>query len=575
MQSRWSDMRAALTRVKDAASRVLAIRLIVEYVLPLACIGGLFFVLYGPALGARFVTADEIALATRAYQVSIAKTSGFVTFVSQASDMTWSDIHASFYRPVFWSIQALEIMAFGQNMFLWRLTNLIVGTLTCFMLYRAARNVKAPHIAAGFFVLWVMIASGESAAIWAETGPTGWTGMLFTAASLWCVTRAAGQPRANAWDVAVVILVLLAGLTKENYLIVFPAVLLFRLALHKLRHQVTWRQSVVDLRAPLIAGAAIVLARVAAEPLLLSSFGGYGARYAGSSTLIASLPKWPAFLADISAETAYYIPLLVGLIVVEAGSWRDPWRTILLLSLALGIVWLLPQLVLFHGRLVVRYAYPGLIAFAAVNAAGLSILWTRRLWAALIVCLAVSLFGLRSSSEGVFQAASQLQATSVASDRMISCVESSSGRDQAVVVAFDPTRGASLINLLELPFIARGLPSPVHIAPVFKPGGRAVYAQEQAAGGWPDVLNTWPGADSLQPSQVGAIVLMVARSDFIKSAPAWYVDTAWQVQKFTEPVSMWSPFEGTHQVDQVRINILIPAQAGSGYRQVCQTADSQ
>src|SRR5258708_28749983 len=155
------------------------------------------------------------------------------------------------WRPFYRGVRLVETWLLGPHPLPWRIVVWSMSIATLVLLYLALRRLGISFAIAGFCLLGIALYRGVTS-IWYTLGPAELLGTLLTAAALYAMVRASQRSRANRWDAAMLILLVLAANTKESFILTIPAFLLMRWALQCYYQQQSWRQALVSLRVPFI-----------------------------------------------------------------------------------------------------------------------------------------------------------------------------------------------------------------------------------------------------------------------------------------------------------------------------------
>jgi hypothetical protein len=550
------------------------LRFLIEYVIPFIVIIALFFVLFEPALRATFRLHEDPAAVIGTTDLL---NSNHGALLPTVWDLVKGDLPFGRFRPIYFLYVVAGATAFGFNITGWHIVGLVVGIFTCMFFYRAARDGGMPIIGAAFFGLWLIVTGLSSTALWVRFVPAETPAMLILAVACWATIKACQRlPQANRWDALVLLLLACAGLTKENFVLVIPAVILFRLIYNWRRYAISWPDNFKGLRY-VIATAGLIIAVQLTIDVLLLRVGGYSAVVVGGSAATLNPLDWiTRFAKTYDLGWLYFLPLLIGLIVADGLGRGNDGRQIALMTFLLAVIWLAPQFALYQGRLIDRYLYPAWVAVALSGAVAVSIIWASRRVVTIIAAFAVILAGLVSPLAGTTSSASHIHAESFALDRLLRCTVQQSQSGQAVIIVVDPASNYEPLYSVEILLPLKGLTSRSYEYPVYRhPGESGAYTGAVGPQSLDPVADK-ASVEALHSNQVAAIILLDSKALFEATKPSWFIASDWQVQHFSEPVYALWLLDGFAQVDSVRMNMLIPRPDGSqstNYKPVCATAD--
>jgi len=322
------------------------------------------------------------------------------------------------FRPV---TQALEIYLprlLGTEASHWHAALLLLTGLACAALYLAGQGVFASAPLAGLFALMVMLAPdpGPARTWYMMSTKAEAVGTLLVACAIFAASRAALGRRARSWDSAAILCALLAGLTKEPFVLVLPALAALRIWLEAREARISeWQGARRLLRLmALYAGVFVALMVAIALTVSASSVASYGgATLRSSSVFLAGLSS---ILLHLPQQSIWFIPaILCAYALWRAGGFAGAMRTAAP-ALAIGALWIVPQVLLYAGRggMWDHYWLPCTIGIAGLNTAALAYLsGTSNAWlfrAALIAVLLWTANGIRVNVQTVANFAARTHA---------------------------------------------------------------------------------------------------------------------------------------------------------------------
>lgn len=250
--------------------------------------------------------------------------------------------------PVFLTEKVLKSWLYGSDVVLWRLHVMGLALLSGLLLHLAAARLGFRWPEALLFALLTI--TGAQSITWTRLVHGEGLGLVFLALALWIAShRIVGGRRATLLDAAFLACLVLAGLTKESFLLVLPAMVLWRLVVVSEERSQSLRATVRERWLLLVATLAVGAVYAASAPTLQLRFETWyvGSRGLGGGRLgtaiadfFAALNPWPlvfAAAALIGAFTASRSP--------PAALRPVARRLLLATAVAAGIV--VPQLVLY------------------------------------------------------------------------------------------------------------------------------------------------------------------------------------------------------------------------------------
>ena len=504
--------------------------------------------LFGPALQAKFYIIEDHLLVD-----------GRIAGISDWMIRIVSDIqNFQRFRPAYWLYIALGGKLFGTNPHLWHTAAILWGVLTCYLLYIALRKIGA-DIASSFVFVLLLVLSGNQSWIWMNLISQETIGMLLTAVAVWAIVLASQPESTHSWDILALAAMASAGLVKESFVILMPALLLLRWTCQKRSNDESWHKTLRNLRLPLAAGALIFLIEIALVMVVfMLNPGGYSAEVSGLSVASFYSRQWLSIVSTLTVDRK--LALAAGL-VLWVSLWFDKRfnRTNLLAGTAIFIVWLVPQVVLYTNGLRERYLFPAIVSISAAIGLGLSILLRKRhLWLLWIVSV---LFILSILAKGVTETTTTvggLTADTIAANRMIEFLAQNVPADQAILMAGDSGTGYGFEATYSLPIYLKiaGSRSPFYLWPIVSKGERSAI---HIAASKNNTAFRYP--DALTPGDVGAIIIVdkwIPAFDF-NPLVRWLGDTAWRDINFTEPYYSFSFRDFRYlKAGEVNHKILLP-----------------
>jgi hypothetical protein len=330
---------------------------------------------YLPQLGAPFELQDDhriVAPLITPHPAGIAGAIGMWTSTVR------NDVHeVGRFRPVSQVFDVIGPVAFGPHPLLWHCISVALALLVAALLFLAALRLWHSPAAATVFALITLLAPdpGPTAA-WYRLGPKESWDMLFLSLALLVIVSTAGR---ITWrtELLLFVLVVLTALSKESFLLLVPALYGVRVWLEmRVAAIATWA-AIRKLRFAAIAYALLFLAGIAAIAYVVRTAGAHS--YGGSSLAAPPIGTMHVLLRDVirtPSLSAWFVPALLG----AFGAWRRRAEKRVdaahLVAAAVFVAWIVPQFALHgtRGGFWDHYWLPCIVAFAAVNAAGMALL---------------------------------------------------------------------------------------------------------------------------------------------------------------------------------------------------------
>jgi len=223
------------------------------------------------------------------------------------------------FRPVFPLQRVLSVQLFGANFVLLSLLVLTMAVLTSWFLYMFARQVRFGRVSAFLFVLLIFM--GPQAAIWWRLGTPETIGIFWLSIGLYFMARAifdAGK-LGPIYNVLSVLALIIATLSKESFVVLLPAVVLWELILCRQHHQLSW---IKTIKANLRKIALLATVSVTELAIIFFKVGTNGPGYAGvdsNSLILRNMAStvWALFLASNPLLIAMITAVFLGLLIVK------------------------------------------------------------------------------------------------------------------------------------------------------------------------------------------------------------------------------------------------------------------
>lgn len=494
-------------------------------------LGAFGLLIFSPALSAGLVLVDDhgiIAIASDLHRGPPLET---IPSVIQANILR--DFPLGRVRWVYYALRVVETWLLGTQAAAWHLATWAIGFVSGLLLYSAARTLGWPIRIALVFAASVFF-SANGAVAWIGLGPAETYGTLFTALALFALTQAVcrGHP---GWDLLLILSAFAAGLCKESFVLLAPALLYGRVALWQVVHRRPWRQALganwpVALGLAGVFGASMALVAWVAWNAGAHSYGGVSLALRGDS-----LARMARMGLDVLWQSTFFLPVLLLLWALKRNRGAPNILDVAVPAGVFTILWVLPQLVLYSTRPAVAAFYwlPAIIGLSTANV--LALVWLARaetrLYTLGLACLALGivLFGGLT-----YVRASRFRADGVALDRMLDYLQQNVGPGKRIVVAVGPQYVENAVSILQhWTLRARG-DVRFTVLPISDPSATPVENED-----WTNMLEQSYGRGrfaraDVPPDQVAAIVLFVPQTEL---PPAWYepYKPFAQLMEFSEP----------------------------------------
>jgi hypothetical protein len=368
-------------------------------------------------------------------QLAAALDDQFASFWNYAIER---DVGLGRFRPLFWALLTVESALMRDHPRLWIAETQLIGIAAGFLLYFTARRLGLRLIPALLVALWVLIAGRR---LWAELQLAEEPALLLTSLTLYAFVRAADE-RSRMWDALGLTSAICAGLFKESFAAILPALLIFRIWLDLRQQPTASIAGAVRARRVLLAiGSLAFVALAAVSAWLLLQPGGYdnkivAAESAGSRW---SPLHWIQMVWEWSHSFAAFTPLLgLAFLLPRIRSDARARRSILL-GLLVVAAWLVPQFLIYGAQgLREHYFFPAILAIAFPCALGVDLVLRQRVRWLTAICVLLVANSLLTSGAKAANTVAAIAAVSEVQARWIESTVASTNASSRILLVTDP-----------------------------------------------------------------------------------------------------------------------------------------
>ncbi len=185
------------------------------------CIAGLFFtalvfdiLLFTGTITSGWHLVDDQEYVDYLIQMKMDKLSYFECLKDTiVKDLSWR------FRPLYYFIRVTFTVFFETNLVAWSIAKGIVTVLAFFFLYLIAREMKCNIFYSVLFAMVVMV--GPQSVVWWKLGPQECTGLMLFSIGFYFLLKWV-DTRKKAYNWLSLIMMILAGLFKESFLMMIP-----------------------------------------------------------------------------------------------------------------------------------------------------------------------------------------------------------------------------------------------------------------------------------------------------------------------------------------------------------------
>jgi len=355
------------------------------------------------------------------------------------------------FTPVYSIVQAGEAFLFQNSPGLWQIETLLIGLISAFLLYTILIKAGFDPWISLLGCLWFL---SRGLDLWSEKQIQEELGLLFLFLSLFFIVLGARKKNSRKWDAAGLVFIFLAGLTKETFVFLIPALIIVKLYLsYSGDPGLSIRHTIKQERSFIIPAALLFLIQAGVVYYVLHH-GPYSQGLVGKlsefsfSTSFSMIIKEAPFLS-------FFLPAL-GIIFLFPSIWKHRnIRNTALLVLLFLILWIAPQMYIFKNTgFTLHYFYPAVIGFIVLNCIGLKVLKDQRSGAVRILYGMILVFSFLSvihvfprTRNYAEQKAAEANAYNQAKDYIIEKARA----DSSVLIVFNkPWWGMGITFLVDL-----------------------------------------------------------------------------------------------------------------------------
>lgn len=155
----------------------------------------------------------------------------------------WHDFDSMHrFRPFYFAHRIFLTRLLGTNFTAWFFYTGILAVSATFLLYYGGRLTGFSVCESALFALLTLL--GRQAVVWWSLGPNESIAMLLLSASWVCMLLAIRSPRSGAsFRSVMVVTAVLAALSKENFVLLFPALIFLMAWTYRTEKKTTWSRS--------------------------------------------------------------------------------------------------------------------------------------------------------------------------------------------------------------------------------------------------------------------------------------------------------------------------------------------
>jgi hypothetical protein len=273
------------------------------------------------------------------------------SFIAVTRNWVKADLNInSRFRPLYYIHRVIETRLLGSDFFLWSLYSGILCCLALIFFYLGIRKLNYGLVESITFLIIIFI--GHQSSVWWRLGYGESLGMVFLGLSFYYMSKSLNKRNYKVYNLLFIFFLILSSLTKESFLIIIPAFIIFKIWNEK---TCIWSSLKVSILKNLILLVPLVI--FIFELFFIKYH--VGTTYSGLNTKISNNITSLLFNSLRFVKT-YLNLLVVGLIIlIVCGYIKKLPIRFNLLALVFSILIIVPNLFLYSkSGLVERYLLP-------------------------------------------------------------------------------------------------------------------------------------------------------------------------------------------------------------------------
>ena len=253
------------------------------------------------------------------------------------------------FRPFYFVHRVTLIKIFGVHFWMWSVYFMLMLSVTFYLFYRSLQKLNFPVLTSLLFPIIALI--GTQTENWWRLGTAENTGALFLSMSFYYLKASEKKKRTD--NILFCVSLIMAGICKESFIIIIPAMLFLKFSLAFQLEGMTIRKAVfqnIYLIVPLLFGALFLY-------IIYSHTGTNAIGYAGINSGDLFSDMIISIKTILKDELRYYVIIMATAIAFALFSVKNDEALILFLK-KLGVNLLF--IILFLAPLLVLYAKSGM-----------------------------------------------------------------------------------------------------------------------------------------------------------------------------------------------------------------------
>jgi len=254
------------------------------------------------------------------------------------------------FRPFYYIHRVVETRFLGSDFFLWSVYNGILCCLALIFFYRAMRNMEFGLGESIVFLIITFI--GPQSSVWWRLGPGESLGITLIGFSFYFMSKCLYKRNFILNNLLFILFLILASLTKESFLLIIPALIIYKIWNEKIHIWSSLKESVFKNMILVIPLIIFVMELVIIKYYVGITYSGLDNHFLNNISSI--------FSTSLHFIRTYLNLLIVAILLLIIRRYlKNPPISINLLSLVFFLLILAPNIVLYaKSGLVERYLLP-------------------------------------------------------------------------------------------------------------------------------------------------------------------------------------------------------------------------
>jgi len=333
------------------------------------------------------------------------------------------------FRPFYYIHRVIETRLLGSDFFLWSLYS---GILCCLALIFFYLGIRKLNYGLGESITFlIIIFTGHQSAVWWRLGYGESLGMVFLGLAFYFMAKSLDKRNYNVYNLLFIFFLILSSLTKESFLLIIPAIIIFKIWNEKTYIWSSLRESIYKNMILLIPLAIFIFELLIIKYHVGTSYSGLDNKFINNFTSL--------IFNGLHFVKTYLNLLIVGIFIFIVGVYikKLPIR-FNLLSLFFSILIIVPNLILYtKSGLVERYLLPstfglGILVVTVIDGIEKDPPWFKKL-ALTFIILSFIPFIVNSYSD-----ATEFSKEGRSTKNLLSAISTNYVRGSAAMVIVDP-----------------------------------------------------------------------------------------------------------------------------------------